>query len=438
MPAYDFSSAPETVVLMRGQAEIGLDNEKFAGTADLLLRFQPRQRLIFNAKSQASTRAAFHFLFPDQFRTSLSFNGHEIEGFYGPFKSNSGSGIIELDWHPKSEPVMLSDMQSKTSVSAILHLFNFPEFRGGQHQAAAPSGCQILVLESDEWRISIQSLPNHATYQAWERIRNEDGCFLTHVAKVERKDRALFSGDDAREVSFLLSNFLSFIKGSRYWTVCEVGFDQTGNRTWETFASPHIGKPPYSWFNPHQGSQAEILFPLFATRWQQSEEWMKCLRSAIYWYLQANTSGGSLGIDSAIILAQAAFERLAYQHLVVDKKMISPEGLNRLKASDQLRLLFSSLDIPVSIGDATPSIKGSASQLKWEDAPHALTEIRNELVHPVSKKRIRACIFDAWKLSLWYLELSVLALCGYDDTYTNRLTAKYVGESEKVPWSKST
>lgn len=65
-----------------------------------------------------------------------------------------------------------------------------------------------------------------------------------------------------------------------------------------------------------------------------------------------------------------------------------------------------------------------------------MTDIRNELVHPVSKKQVADCFFDAWKLSLWYLELSVLALCGYDDAYTSRLTAKYVTESEKVPWGK--
>ncbi|KOF52774.1 hypothetical protein AD428_18035 [Achromobacter sp. DMS1] len=60
----------------------------------------------------------------------------------------------------------------------------------------------------------------------------------------------------------------------------------------------------------------------------------------------------------------------------------------------------------------------------------------NKLVHPVSKKQVADCFFDAWKLSLWYLELSVLALCGYDDAYTSRLTAKYVTESEKVPWGR--
>jgi hypothetical protein len=435
-PAYDFSSAPEPVSLLRGAVEVGLGNDRFAGTADLLLRFLPSPRLIFHASVQGAAESALLFVFKDPVDPSLSFNGQRIKGFCGKRKANADT--LELDWHPQFEPVVLCDMQSKTSVAAILHLFNFPDFRGGQHQAtAASAGCAMLVLESEEWRISLQSLPNSATDQAWKRIKDEGGCFMTHVMKLERKDGKPFSGEDASEQCHLLDNFLSFTKGGKCSPVCGVGLDAAGAKTWETFASPHAVKPPYSWFTPSKASQAELLFPLFAKRWQQSEEWKDCLRSAIYWHAQANTSGGSPGIDAAIILAQSALERLAYHHLVVDKKMISPEGLDRLKASDRLRLLFSSLNLPVGIGAATPDIQKVASSVKWVDAPHAMTDIRNELVHPVSKKQVADCFFEAWKLSLWYLELSVLALCGYDDTYTNRLTAKYVTESEKVPWGKN-
>lgn len=432
-PAYDFSSAPEPVSLLQGIAEVGLDTDRFSGTADLLLRFFPVPRLIFRASVNSTSELEIPFFAGHSGDSSLSFNGQRIDGFRGRLRTNGE--MLELDWHPQSEPVVLCDMQSKTSVAAILHLFNFPDFRGGLHQSiAAPAGCSLLVLESVEWRISVQSLPNNATHDAWERIKDEGGCFLTHVAKLERNDGKFFSGDEADEQRHLLTNFLSFTKGGRCSTACGMGLDAVGGKTWEAFGSPRISNPPYSWFNPFQASQVELLFPLFVKRWQQSEEWRDCLRSAIYWYVQANTSGGSPSIDAGIILAQSALERLAHHHLVVDKKMISPEGLDRLKASDRLRLLFSSLNLPVGISPATPEIQKVASRFKWVDAPHAMTDIRNELVHPASKKKVGDCFFDAWKLSLWYLELSVLALCGYDDTYTSRLTATYVGDSETVPW----
>lgn len=435
-PAYDFSAAPDPVCLLKGAAEVDFGDHRLSGTADLRLRFLPGPRVVFHVRVQGAPESEFPlFLYTPDDPSSFLFNGQSIEGFRGRWKADVDA--LELDWHPRSEPVALCDMQSRTSVAAILHLFNFPDFKSGQHQAtAAPAGRALLVLEAEGWRISLQSLPNDATHEAWERIKDEGGCFQTHVAKLERKDGRLFSGEEARGQRFLLTNFLSFTKGGRCETVCEVGFDAAGNKTWATFGSPRISNPSYSWFTPFKASQAERLFPLFVKRWEQSEEWKDCLRSAIYWYVQANTNGGVPGIDAAIILAQAALERLAHHHLVVDRKMISPEGLDRLKASDRLRLLFSSLSLPVGIGSATPAIQKAASSFRWVDAPHAMTDIRNELVHPASKKRVTGCFVDAWKLSLWYLELSVLAMCGYDDTYTNRMTAEYANQSEQVPWGK--
>lgn len=421
-PAYDFSPAPEPVCLLQGSAELEWRDNRCSGTADVLLQFLPSPRVILHAKIQGAPGAALRFCFDESGDRSLSFNGQKVEGFR--VKCKAHDDILELNWMPRFEPVALSDMHSKTSVAAIFHLFNFPDFRGGQHQKAAPAGCALLVLESEEWRISLQELPDGATREAWDRIKAEGGCFLTHVVKLERKDDKPFSGEDASEQCHLLNNFLSFIKGGKCPPVCGVGLDAAGAKTWEVFTSPHAVKPPYSWFNPFKASQAELLFPLFAKRWQQSEEWKDCLRSAIYWYVQANTSGGSPGIDAAIILAQSALERLAYHYLVMDRQMISGKGFDDLRASDRLRMLFSVCGIPNEITDTTPGIRHAndafKNDSKWMDAPHAITDIRNSLVHPVSKKKVRGCYVDVWKLSLWYLELSVLALCGYDDTYTSR------------------
>jgi hypothetical protein len=73
----------------------------------------------------------------------------------------------------------------------------------------------------------------------------------------------------------------------------------------------------------------------------------------------------------------------------------------------------------------------------WNDAASALTGMRNYLVHPVNEYdsvNFGPAIYDANKLGLWYLELSLLKECGYSGTYRNRLTAKSIGEVEKVPW----
>lgn len=435
-PLFDFSSAPDPVSLYSGTAVLRQDKHSETGTGEVQLHFLPTPRIKIIGNFQRPS-VALQSIAGAEKSSCFLLDGQEIEGWTIQRKLNFvAPGALEIHWSPRFEPLcMKDDVHAKAAVALVFHLFNFPDFRAGQHQSDAAPGCGLLMLESEDWRTSIQSLPDgNATHQAWERINQEGGCFLTHVAKLERKDGNPFSREDAREQHFLLSNFLSFVKAGRCWPVCEVGLDAAGARTWESFASPQAGNPPFSWFEKLQGHQAEKLFPLFAKRWQQSEAWRDGLKHAIYWYTQANTSGGHPGIDSAIILAQTALERLAHHYTVVDRKMISREGFKALKASDKLRMLFSSLDIPTEITETMADIQRVVGQCKWVDAPHAITDIRNSLVHPDAKRRVNDCFVDAWKLSLWYLELSILALCGYDDTYRNRLKPSYPGQVGHVPW----
>lgn len=42
---------------------------------------------------------------------------------------------------------------------------------------------------------------------------------------------------------------------------------------------------------------------------------------------------------------------------------------------------------------------------------------------------------EAWNLGLWYLEMGILAVCGYSGTYGNRLKQRWIGQSENVAWS---
>jgi hypothetical protein len=168
-----------------------------------------------------------------------------------------------------------------------------------------------------------------------------------------------------------------------------------------------------------------------------NENWGEALWEAIYWYLIANDS--RRGIEPGIILAQAAIERLSYELAVKDRRLLGKEGFKKLQASDKFRVLFSSLGIPIDINAETPELQKLSSQKGWVDAPHALTEIRNAIVHPEHKDReqLGSAYFEAWNLGLWYLEMCILAICGYSGTYGNRLKrGRWIGEVEDVPWKR--
>jgi hypothetical protein len=171
------------------------------------------------------------------------------------------------------------------------------------------------------------------------------------------------------------------------------------------------------------------------TRWND-EDWREALNEVLYWYMHSNHSSG--GIDAGIILTQAAIERFSYEYAVEDRKLIEAHGFKDLRASDKFRLLFSSLDIPIDIPSSLTEMTRLAKQYTWLDSPHALTEMRNSLVHPEHTRRgqYSDALFEAWNLGLWYLELALLRICGYSGSYSNRLTARWVGEVEGVPWQR--
>ena len=159
----------------------------------------------------------------------------------------------------------------------------------------------------------------------------------------------------------------------------------------------------------------------------------------IYWYLSSNCStlGRGIGIDAGIILTQAAIERFSFEYAVRYKRLIEAEGFKKLKASDKFRLLFSSLDIPIEIPSSLPEFQKLANQFNWLDAPQAITEVRNTLVHPENKRRgqFGKVLFSVWNLSQWYLELALLRICEYSGTYGNRLILqRWIGNVEPVPW----
>ncbi|MFA5589725.1 MAG: hypothetical protein WDA70_03270 [Lysobacteraceae bacterium] len=434
-PAFDFSTAPEPVRLFEGEASISRNGAAHAATAEVMLRFTPIPRVVIGMDFEIPLDTSLSWSFCDSSELSFHLEGRAIEGYRGKYRVDNGH--MALDWHPSREPWEVGDERATELHSVVTHLFNFPDFRGAHHfsEGNLPAR-RLLLLESEVWQVSIQSLPGKATEEAWKRIKGEGGCLLTHVAKLERRDGSNFSVEDAKKQIVMLSDFLSLVAGSHLWAICEVGLDVSGNRIWQSFCAPRPGNPAYSWASKQHGHQIEALFPFFVRRWTQSEDWEDCLHHAIYWYNQANTRDGQPGVDSGLILIQAALERLAFHHAVMERKLVSREGFKDLKrTSDKLRMLFSSVGIPLEIPASLSTLHTVAKKNKWIDAPHAITEVRNSLVHPDNKKSLIDCCPDVWSLSLWYLELSILAMCGYEGTFQNHFSSTHEWHVEQVPWA---
>jgi hypothetical protein len=141
------------------------------------------------------------------------------------------------------------------------------------------------------------------------------------------------------------------------------------------------------------------------------------------------------------MVSQSALELLAWITVVEERNVVSGEGFDKLPASDRLRVLLEVLGIPRTLPAGLTALQKASEEAPkggpgpWTDGPHALTDLRNVVVHPTKKRRTLGAVDlpwdDAARLSRWYVELVLLRLMGYDGMYLSRLTYS----SEPVPWT---
>ncbi len=325
----------------------------------------------------------------------------------------------------------------------VFYLYNFKKIIANKGRYS-----KHVNLEADNWVVELKSFAD--SENTFKKLKSEGGYGLTHVGCL-KKDGAPISGEEARDKLDMLYYFLSFAKGAWCNPVCAMGFNSS-DRVWESWSSPKesCSRSLGSWFDEHHSEQLEDLFPGFMKKWKD-KSWNVTLRKIIYWYVVSNTSK----TDTGIILTQSALERLYYQKLKEASENSTSKPKDPDRTSSKLHNLFCELNLPLElIEENTPKLKRLADEINeyvdknikekrkktklvWNDAPNALTGMRNYLVHPVNEYnsiKFGPAIYDANKLGLWYLELSLLKVCGYSETYRNRLTAKSIGEVEKVPW----
>lgn len=432
-PAYDFDSSESCIRLSTGTAEIIIDGVPYSCDGEVHLDFLPRPRIYLYGKCNEALTDALSMVITDQKKiSSYSFNGKQIDGFVSSIKDNV------YKWVPHSEPINGLGDESIKMTRVVFHLFNFVGFFGTRRSIAKKKTTYYAIehvdFTSENWNVELKSLTS--TRENLIKLKAEGGYQLTHIGEMKKTDETLFSGKDAAEYLNTLRFFFSFAMGCWCNPICAVGFDSSNNCVWESWSSPaDTQHTQLSWFDPHHSSQLTTLFPGFISKWVD-KKWNKTLHDCLYWYLQANQS--ERGIDIGIILCQTAIELLSYEFVVNDRQLLSAKGFKDLWASDKFRLLFSSLGIPLAIPDDCSKLKKlvSNNKQKWLDAPHVLTEIRNSLVHPDHK----LCelnlneYYETWNLSLWYLEMSILAICGYSEDYGNRLKQHWIGEIKNVPW----
>ncbi|HPS77082.1 MAG TPA: hypothetical protein PLS53_02900 [Thermoanaerobaculaceae bacterium] len=417
------------------------------GTASVIMRFAPDDRIELHLPMTPprTVTPAEAFEWPGQdVHITLGDTGTTFNAVcLGPDTDRETLGFMAT-----RSPIRV--VQPGASVTeASFHLLNFPQSLGPQDAIDVSGDTPPLrfrrlgrvLLEHNGWLIRIDEMER--TQGLLQALRSQGRYVLSHVGQVRRAGDTAFSGDQLVEEVVSLRWFLSFALGRSVGVGLTVGHDSAGNRVFQEWGMP-LATPSFwdgtcSWYDRHHGELLSEVFPGFMALWTNAL-WREPLRRAIYFYLAANDRGVDMGVDTAIIPAQVALEVLAWTYCVLDRRLVSgskfqPRGLG---AAEKLRLLLTTLRIPTTIPGACPTLLAAAGA-KWRDGLDAITSIRNSLVHPNARTAVSSdAFFEAWNLSLWYLDLVFLRLCGHNGMYANRLAIpRWVGQVEEVPWAQT-
>lgn len=452
-PVYKSDKNNRSINLGSLNTDILFDDKELSCESQASINLQPTLKLELTADLSNFSDADVFRLFLTNGKTRIQYgqNQEKCDVFVsGTQKTTKKSGRSiknekqEASLRPNPQKMTIFSSRRQRLKSATFHIFNFPAFlctNGATditHGPIAGKSQRLgrVILEHDGWHIEIQTLP-----EAEERIQNlkmTGGNDLTHVGKITRKTGKTFSISALQKTMRELQKFLSFARG--IWTpvMLPVGFDERGEKSFEEWGIPisENWEPCLTWFDDHHGEALAALYPGFASI-LRDPNMGDSISQALYWFLRSNRAGLGPGPDGGLILSQAALERLSYAYL--EKNSLKTGG----KTGEIIQRACDHMGLPTAIPKSTTKLynawraqKRKKNPKAWEHAPHALVDIRNELVHPKNclGVKIGVVISDAWKLSQWYIALTILRLSDYDGQYGNFLHQRWRGQVEDVPW----
>ena len=316
----------------------------------------------------------------------------------------------------------------------------------------------LLQLRAGGWEIDIERRIDFA--QAMNHAEERRGYAVTHNCRLRRRDaqgeHQMFTFRDAEPALEAVQLFTSFVRGGMVGVALPVGYldGDPVIEQWHVTAAdsgrypdPHRQRPYHGWFLWYDGlglGSAKWLPPLFdqfAAKWwdpnaQLQAFWRNVLRGLIYTYTDAERMDESRGV----VPACTALETLCWAILVETERWLTggrpadggENEYDKLTVAGQLRLLLRWAGIPTGVPGTLPKLLQKATSSNW-DGPQVVVWVRNRVVHPDRREQlVDGMPAEALHLALWYTELVVLKMLGYDGYFRDSLDA---GKVKRVSWA---
>lgn len=401
--------------------------EEFIVKGKIFFRWLPIFRIVFEGEPEVKDLRIVSFLFEP---LKVKVNGRIIGGGYGTeFTGSCVKGVIQSPILGNKDVLVNKIRFSVPNLNEIFNADirnkNMNGFRFGR-----------LVLESKEFSIKIDSKAGYRDYK--QKLKAHGGFFLLHNGELVFK-RGTVSIEKVKETIACLSVFLGFLNGGRTATLfVRGGLKDEEDIEWEWF--PTLNAMPYkcgtkSWVPTQTAVDLSGIWETFNTLWFKKGE-KDFLQTLLHWYIEANNYSGF--VEGSIVMAQNALELIYNWWIVEQKGIIKGKDAVNISGANKIRLIVAHLEIEPSVPERLKHLR--ALQNKGSDGPDRIVWIRNAIIHSREEKRKSLGEIsveaknDALQLSLYYIELFLLNLLGYQNVFMDRTNGGY--PPQDVPWVK--
>ena len=420
--------------LRRTTVDLDLDGGPISVLATVSLDLSPRPKVFIELEfSWADVQAANEINEKRQVTVYLK-NGRSFDTIIGG-ASQIGGGQIKLTLVPKSELVTVLDGNSKLS-RCKFGLLNFPSLWGGQDVTRYPDPgnpgrgflYQRFQLRAEEWLVDLIAVDSVMAVHHY--LLRRGGSALTHTGTVIRNDEQQFSLEELSDFLNILHLFLSFARGSYCGLTYLSGHDPERARVWEQWGTYEVEpwqRELTSWVDPGASEQLSYVFEGFRKLFRDPKHG-EAISKITQWYLRSNESNETV---VGVVLAHAALEHISFL-LNGRKGKDRPEG-------EWMKDALVKLGIDPTLPGECGTLTDLKSKRRWSHGPHALTVIRNNLVHPDNRSGPfpEEALAEAQNLALYFIELTILSLSGYGGQFVNRLKGmdRISSRIQPVPWA---
>ena len=409
---------PNQPITLANTSIVEVDGQPAEALVNVLLRLLPSPTVVIEADALPNV-----VLSKERFRVRLG-NAAELEAMVRSFNPGTGQGSLI----PALQPVDVVD-KGLPIRKVNFGVLNFPEVYGNQTIEVSDGGEPTTVphakLDVSDWCVEITGLSN--IRDVAKTLKQDKGYALTYTGVVTHRDGTEFSVKTVERLLTALRLFLSFARGACCSLALVEGIDQNGQQSWLRWGAHHAepGIRINSWFRQLNGADTLAeLFPKFWSLFESDQGWRDGISRAVDWYLQSNISPPYIGI----ILTVAALERLSAQVLARPRKG---------KLGEFIKNALDELQVPLDLPKGYQALRKIEN---WEHGPHAVVEIRNDLIHPKRKYDPVSdyAIHEAWNVGQWYIEMLLLGKLKYRGFHSNRLAGWREHDQRilPVPWTK--